>query len=218
MLLFVTDDRDRGDTVLQGLFSHGVYALQCDYETAEPWCAKEDVGGVILDCISNARKGERLCSSLRVLYPREMPVCAIVADESVTPEIKADRLIRARDLEQLFADLLAFCADDCGHQRIRFSSSELILGERPEETYYMGYRMALSAREHEILRFLLYRAPRLTAKDVLLAACCPTERFSEAGFSALIASLNHRARHIDPRPLIVNVYGKGYRLRDGVLE
>ena len=79
----------------------------------------------------------------------------------------------------------------------------------------MGYPLPLSPRESTILRCLLYRYPHLTPTDELMSLCFPDERINIENLFVHISVINQRAMKIDPRPLIVNTYGKGYRLRDG---
>ena len=88
----------------------------------------------------------------------------------------------------------------------------------PAETYYMGYPLPLTAREHSILRCLFYRAPYVTSKIDLMELCYPEGTQSLQNIVVQIRQINQKAARIDRRPLIVNVYGKGYRLRDGILR
>ena len=77
--------------------------------------------------------------------------------------------------------------------------------------------MPLSGTQHTVLRFLLYRAPLITPIDDILELCFPDGNTSVRSLTSLFHVINKRAALIDPRPLIESVYGKGYRLRDGIL-
>ena len=50
-----------------------------------------------------------------------------------------------------------------------------------------------------------------------MSLCYPCEYKSISNLAVQIHEINRHAMKIDPRPLIVNVYGKGYRLRDGIV-
>lgn len=215
MLLFVTDASKSRARLRPRLAEHGVYTLVCPFETAEFYCDEKDTSGVLLDCIANLPRAEVLCAALRRRYP-DMPICAIIAPLAV-PNLEVHRLIRENG--DIFEDVLDFCIRDCGWKVERLTTDTLTLEDDPAKTVYMGYPLSLTPREHTLLRCLFYRSPRVTSTDDLLSLC-----FSDAdvGLCAAnlpthIANINRRAREIDPRPLIVNVYGKGYRLRDGVV-
>ncbi len=215
MLLFVTDAAHSRKHIRPRLAEHGVYTFVCPYETAEFYCDKKDTGGVLLDCVGNLPRAESLCATLRRQYPN-MPICAIVAPQSI-PNLEVQRLIR--ECGDVFEDVLDFCIRDCGWRVRRLTTDVLTLEDDPTKTVYMGYRLSLTPREHTILRCLFYRSPRVTSADDLLSLCFSDAKggLSAANLPTHIASINRRAREIDPRPLIVNVYGKGYRLRDGVV-
>ena len=78
----------------------------------------------------------------------------------------------------------------------------------------MGYPLPLSQTEHRILRCLFYRSPHLTSAIDLMSLCYPLGEQSISNLAVQIRRINERASKIDPRPLIVNVYGKGYVLRE----
>ena len=80
----------------------------------------------------------------------------------------------------------------------------------------MGYPLPLSPRERTILRCLFYRYPRLTPTDELMSLCFPDELITIDNLFLHIGVINQHALKIDPRPLIVNVYDKGYLLREGL--
>ena len=194
----------------------GIFSYRCGYENALLMCEKKDTGGVILDCTQDPKGGEKLCRALRALYA-DMPIAAVVDSNSI-PDLPATRVIRSHGMNQaLFDEILDFSIRICGLDTKLLAAYFLTVTEDPAKTLYMGYQMPLSARQHTILRFLLYRAPRLTSADDLMELCFPECNTGIANLTAQIRAINRRALLIDPRPLIVNEYGKGYRLRDGIL-
>ena len=145
-----------------------------------------------------------------------MPIAAILSPLAV-PDLAVNRLIRLGTNSNLSAEVLDFCRRTCGWSDRALTTYALTVGTSPEENRYMGYPLKLSAREHEILRCLFYRAPYVTTKADLMELCYPegTQRLDNV--TVQIHAINQKAAAIDPRPLVVNVYGKGYRLRDGIL-
>ena len=214
MLIFVTEHKEKHRYLLDRLFENAVYLFVCSYENAAFYCDRKDTGGVILDAVSELPHAEQLCRNLRASYP-EMPIAAIVSKHAI-PNLLVNSLLRDTDPISVTTDMLRFCAT-CGWNTRTLSTYALSIGYDPRTTGYMGYCLPLSPREHDILRCLLYRAPHLTTVDDLMSLCFRGGRQRVENLFVHISNINKRAARIDPRPLIVNVYGKGYRLRDGIL-
>ncbi len=216
MILFVTERRECHLESLRRLIGKGIFLYPCRFRTAPALCRKKDIGGVVIDCIGTMQKSEQLCEWLRRDQPDEMPIAAIVTPKSI-PCLPVDRLIRDRG-DDLFDDLLDFCVTNCGWSTEPLSTFRLRVGGCPEENLYMGEPFPLPPRAHTILRCIFYRAPALTSTRDLLRLCYPEGTQSADNLAIQIRKINLLAKRIDPRPLIVNVYGKGYRLRDGILN
>ena len=215
MLILVTERRHEHSELIAYLRKNGIYLFVCPYETADVLCRVKDTGGVILDCLSNLSRAEKICADLHEQYP-EMPIAAVVAPNAI-PNMQINRLIRATRNSDLRADVLDFCIRNCGWSAQRLTTYSLTVGTHPEETYYMGYPLRLSPREFTILHCIFYRSPRPTSKDDLIELCYPDVGQVIGNIAVQIQAINRKAARIDRRPLIVNVYGKGYRLRDGII-
>ena len=214
MLILVTELKDRRVALRQALAERGIYSLACPFETAEFHCREKDTGGVLFDCVGYLARAEILCERIRKLYP-EMPIAALLFPTDV-PNMEVQRLIRVTE-ESPLEEVFDFCIRNCGWSIGPLGTRVLHMENAPSKTIYMGYPLSLSPCEHRLLRCLLYRAPRITGMDDLIALCYPGEHVSLATLQKRISNINRRARDLDPRPLIVNVYGQGYRLRDGIL-
>ena len=213
MLLLVTEDRRRHRPLLSALLARGIFVYVSSYETAEFYCESKDVGGVVLDCIAALTHGEQLCKDLRDLYPAELPIAALIA-EGARPDMLADCLIRVNEGHE--REILTFCHQNCGWSEKPLSLYHLTVGNNPTENRYMGRQLKLSQQAHTILRCICYRAPYVTSTDDLLSLCFPEQTKTADHLAMQIAKINHAAQEIDPRPLVINEYGKGYRLRDGI--
>lgn len=214
MLLLITERPDVCRALTEHLHRHGVYLLCGVPETALFLADSRDTGGVILDCVPNEARGEELCRALRTRYA-EMPIAVIVSPNSV-PSLPADAILRENDMNALCSHAYEFCVT-CGWHERPYQTYELTVGLTPDQTVYMGYPLPLSPRAHSILRCLFYRAPLETSADDLMSLCYTGEHKSISNLTVQIHEINKRALKIDPRLLIVSVYGKGYRLRDGIL-
>ena len=216
MLVIVTERTAWFQRLAVRFHAKGIFFYLCHPDVAEFYCREKDTGGVIVDCIPALSAREELCRTLHTTYP-EMPIAVIVPPRSV-PDLPAVRIFRdtgARD--RLFSDMVDFARVNCGMRTERLSTFSLLISENRRATQYMGYLMPLSVQEHKILRFLFYRAPLTTSIDDLASICYVDGSQCVENVSVMIARINRHAAAIDPRPLIVNEYGKGYRLRDGIL-
>lgn len=215
MLVFVTNRPKEHEKLISHLLEHAIYPYICPYETAAFICDRKDTGGVLLDGIAALPYAERLCEQLREQYP-EMPIAAIVAPLGM-PNMPISRIIWNRPSTDVAEEALDFCIRNCAWNTQSLSTFYLSVDSDPRNTYYMGYPLPLTKTEHAILRFLFYRSPRLTSADDIFQLCFPLGGCRAHGIPLHIHNINKRAALIDERPLIVNTYGKGYRLRDGVL-
>ncbi len=214
MLLFATNRSRLARSLAASLLPRGIYLFHASLETAEFMCDTKDIGGVLLDAVTDADAAVTLAHTLRARYP-SLPMAAILSPRTLL-DLPVDCLLRQEDTDTLLEFVSDFCIL-CGWNCDRIGVFDLDMTQDPDKTYYMGYPLPLSPREHAILRCLFYRSPRPTSSDDLMSLCYPLERKSISNLAVLIRRINQRAAKIDPRPLIVSVYAKGYRLRDGIL-
>ena len=219
MLLLISDQKEFGNNLVDFLFRSGIYCLLSPLETGEFFCREMDTGGVILDCQPRASQGAgiALANTLKGLYP-EMPLAVIWEQRRTPPPDIASLVLEPSDENvDLHGELLRFCYETCGWFDHPLSTALLTVGRDPKDTRYLGYRLKLSPTEHEILRFLFYRSPALTSTQALCYLCSPLRPFSKSTLYVLIRRINRRAHEFFPAPLIVNEYGKGYRLNSVLL-
>ncbi|MBQ8311386.1 MAG: winged helix-turn-helix domain-containing protein [Clostridia bacterium] len=214
MLLLITDRPLITRVLTERLPANGIFLYRAPFETAMFHFEKRDTGGIILDCVGASEDPYILCATLREQYSA-LPIAAIVPKNEVV-ELPADMLLRDGNLDAICDGALEFCHVCCGWIEEPLRVYSLSVGSTPDSVYYMGYRLPLAPRAYEILRCLFYRMPRITSADELMDLCFPGGRQGIANLSVQISNINRVASAIDPRPLIVNEYGKGYRLRDGL--
>ena len=215
MLILITNRKELGHRLTRLLFDNGVYLYQCPTDTGLFFCHAKDTGGVLLDYTSDPRRGNGILEELQKCYP-EMPI-AVLCTRKKAPSAKVRRLIYEEECPDLESEALDFCFTECGWCRDPISTFYLTVSKSPANTVYMGYRLKLSPKETEILRFLFYRWPRTTPIDDICRLTAPLSPAKMSTVTVQIRNINLRAARIDSRPLIVNEYGKGYRLRDGIV-
>lgn len=219
MLLVITNREKTGHTIVPFLCKHNVILYQCSLRDGERYCDEKDIGGVILDAVSDPSQGEALYRILQTKYP-QMPIAVLLPPPALKlrmPDLPPAHRIYDDTPQSLLEDCLQFCIQECGWREAPLSTYYLHVGKTNKDIVYMGSPLKLPPKAHRILYCLFYRTPRLTSAEDLMQLCYPEGNRHESNLAVQIHLINHRAAQIDPRPLIVNVYGKGYRLRDGIL-
>ncbi|MBQ4273528.1 MAG: winged helix-turn-helix domain-containing protein [Clostridia bacterium] len=213
MLIMITDREGWASRLSPLLLGNGIYHLCVPTSFATFACEREDTGAVILDCVPSLSRGEHICADLKRRYP-DMPVAIVAAPEMVV-NAHADAVLRDGNLETLCKNIASLCQAN-GWSAPPLSTYYLRLTP-PDRTDYMGLSLSLSPAEFRILHCIFYRSPHPTDSEHLVALCAGEGASSEESLAVLIHRINQKAAEIDPRPLVVNEYGKGYRLRDGIL-
>lgn len=140
----------------------------------------------------------------------------LILAQNANADTKADRIIRVAPLREMAEEVLSLCAE-CGW-RPQLSTYSLLVTNDPAETRLLGYRMALSPREHQILRVIYLRAPELVSRNELLSACFPEGSQRAENLTVQVNHINRKSREIGGFTLIESVYGKGYILRPGIVH
>ena len=213
MLLIITDREGWAARLSPLLLENGIYHLCVPTSFGTFACEREDTGAVILDCVPSLSRGEHICADLKRRYPA-LPVAMVVAPEA-RPNAHTDAVLRDGNLDTLCENIASLCHAN-GWSTAPLSTYYLRLTP-PCRADYMGLSLSLSPAEFRILHCIFYRSPHPTDSEHLVALCADEGASSEESLAVLIHRINQKAAEIDPRPLVVNEYGKGYRLRDGIL-
>ena len=209
----ITDREGWASRLSPLLLENGIYHLCVPLSFGTFACEREDTGAVILDSVLTLSRGEHICADLKRRYPA-LPVAMVVAPEA-RPNAHADAVLRDGDMAELCRNIVSLCQAN-GWSASPLSTYYLQLTP-PDRAAYMGLPLSLSPAEFRILHCIFYRSPKPTNSEHLVALCANDGAANEESLAVLIHRINQKAAKIDPRPLIVNEYGKGYRLRDGIL-
>lgn len=213
MLLIITDREGWASRLSPILLENGIYHLCVPMSFGTFSCEREDTGAVILDCVPSLSRGEHICADLKQRYPN-MPIAIVASPKSIV-NARADAILRDGNLNTLCENILSLCHAN-GWTFAPLSTYYLRLAP-PDCAEYMGLSLSLSPAEFRILHCIFYHSPRPTSTELLVALSAGEGAKNETALAVLIHRINQKAAKIDPRPLIVNEYGKGYRLRDGIL-
>ncbi len=217
MICLISERIPQYRNAIDGLIDCGILVYATSPHEAQRVCEKKDTGGIILDLCASGARGETLLEELLLRYP-EMPVAVVSApDMPRNPRVAVLNMPNDRP-EESFDVLLQFCTACC-HAQIHVALSTPLLSLRadPDACYYMGYPLALTAFQYRLLRILLYLYPKVAASEDLLFLCGLNPKTGPGKLTKQITAINRRAAEIHPTPLIVNRYGIGYILRNGLM-
>lgn len=215
MLCIVTRDAAFGRRVATALTARGIFLFRCTLDNAAFLCEEKDCGGVILDARGEGEAMCSFCDYLRRTYP-PMPI-ALLTTPSAPVSGQVDCILRQTNFDEQIEALYEFSVHVCGFRTQCLSTPTLCITSNPDECLYMGTPFPLSPREHTILRCLFYRYPRLTSADDLMSLCYHDADCGIGNLAVQIHAINQRAERLKLLPLVVNVYRKGYCLREGIL-
>lgn len=213
MLIIITDREGWASHLSPLLLENGIYHLCVPTSFGTFTCEREDTGAVILDSVPSLSRAEHICADLKRRYP-DMPV-AIVAASDARVNAHTDAVLRDGAPDVLCESIISLCRAN-GWSPAPLSTFYLRLAP-PDCAEYMGLPLPLSPAEFRILHCIFYHSPKPTSTELLVALLANAGAKNETALAVLIHRINQKAAEIDPRPLIVNEYGKGYRLRDGIL-
>lgn len=214
MLIFITDQRQRGLELTRKLESAGLAVLSERMEAAEYLCREHTMSALLVSGTVNPAAANALCAKMRTIYP-ELPI-ALILEEGAIADSDTDCVIRFQTVTQTANEVLHFCRS-CGWDP-KLSTFTLLVNDDPAQTQLLGYRMPLSPREHQILYLIYLRAPETVSRSELMMICFPEGSQKAENLTVHVNRINQKARVIGGLPLIESVYGKGYRLRNGIVH
>lgn len=214
MILIFSDDADFGSGLAARLRELEIPAASHDPDFAEQVCECLDFNGLILDGRTRAASYEVLSKHLFEKYP-DLPIAFLMLpNANVYP--CASHLIRVTDAVPLFDRLSEFSRACVGSMDYR--TFALWHCAETKEFIYLGYPLPLSDYEHRFLLCLFRRAPEAVSTDELLSTAFPNARTPHSTLWTLAKRINQASKAISGLKLVQCVYGKGYRLCDGIVK
>ncbi len=217
MYLLLSDDTQFGIRVCENLLARGLFSYRAELDCGRALCESLDTSGIFLDGRQRPAFAELLCRELLALYP-ELPILFLCAEHTVT-DCRSASLLPADSLdgETLTNRLLSFARERCGWSA-KLSTYALTLSDDPQQTRFLGYRLHLTPREHAILGFLFYCAPKTLPPHLILSVCFPRGTEKAENLGVHISAINRKSLSLTGIPLIENRYGEGYRIHARVFS
>ena len=214
MLLLFSDNAKFGSELTKDLRQSGIAIASYDPDFAESVCERIDFCGVILDGRHKTREFAELSQRLFLTYP-DLPI-AFLAESTPTVFPCASRILLPKDIDELFVSVLEFCRDCMGEEN--YATFALQHLPETESFTYLGYPLDLSDYEYRLLLCLFRHAPKMVSTDELLSTAFPSAHTPLSTLSTIAKRINDASRAISGLKLVQSVYGKGYRLCDGIVR
>ena len=214
MLLLFSDNAQFGSHLAKSLREVGIAIASHDPDFAESVCERVDFCGVILDGRNQSREFAELSQRLFLAYP-DLPI-AFLTETIPTTFPCASRILFLKDEQQIFESVLGFCRECMGEEN--YATFALQHSQKDAAFTYLGYPLSLSDYEYRLLLCLFRHAPKAVSTDELLSTIFPSAHTPQSTLSTLAKRINEAARSISGLKLVQSVYGKGYRLCDGIVR
>jgi DNA-binding response OmpR family regulator len=218
-VLVVEDDPDIGDVVRRSLRREGYdVRLAADGPQALDEAAVFEPDAVVLDL--GLPKLDGIDVSKRLRAEGDVPILMLTARDSVDARVEGldsgadDYLVKPFDLQELLARLRALL-----RRRPPRGSASLIVGDlrlnpATREVFRGDRRLDLTAREFELLEFMMRNERLVVSRDKLLEDVWGYAPFSETNtVDVFVSNLRRKLEaHGEPR-VLHTVRGAGYVMR-----
>ncbi len=222
-LLLLEDEPDLGRAIQRVLQRQG-YVVDWVQDGLTAWGYFEDLGMdyrlAVLDWMVPGLSGLELCQRLRS-HHHTLPILVLTARDTLGDRVKGldagadDYLVKPFAMAELLARLRALQRRSPQFQPHQLKQGDLILDY---ETFCVqaqdGSRVQLTAKEFQILEYLMKRPQRIVSTDQLLNQLWEvgTEPTSNV-VAAQIRLLRRKLALLQQDHCIETVHGLGYRLR-----
>jgi len=218
-LLLVEDDRKIATAVKRGLEAEGFSVEVASDGDDGYWLASEGAYDlIVLDVLLPGRNGFQVCAALRDAK-NWTPILMLTAKDGDLDEAEAldtgadDYLTKPFSFPVLVARVRALLRRTTGRSPVPVTAGDLRI-DPGERTAWRGETpVRLTAREFEVLEFLMRRAGQVLSKDEILAGVWD---YDFEGDPNIVEVYVRRLRKAIDEPYgrqaIVTVRGAGYRL------
>jgi DNA-binding response OmpR family regulator len=218
-VLVVEDDPDIGDVVRRSLRREGYdVRLAEDGGAALDEAAVFEPDAVVLDLGLPQLDGVEVCRRLRA--DGDVPILMLTARDSVDARVEGldsgadDYLVKPFDRQELLARLRALLRRRPPRGSASLSVGDVRLNPATHEAFRGDRRRELTAREFELLEFMMRNERLVVSRDTLLEEVWGYAPFSETNTIDVFVSNLRRKLEQDGAPrLLHTVRGAGYVMR-----
>jgi two-component system OmpR family response regulator len=218
-LLLIEDDEKIASAVRRGLTAEGFSVEVAGDGDDGLWLATErEYDLIVLDIMLPRRNGYRVCADLR-RAGRRTPILMLTAKDGDLDEAEGldtgadDYLTKPFSFPVLVARIRALLrrAGDTGPAPVAVGDLRIVSGQR--RAWRAETELVLTAREFEVLEFLVRRAGRVLSKDTILAGVWDQDFDGDPNIvEVYVRRLRRKIDEPYGRRSLQTVRGAGYRL------
>ena len=219
-ILVVEDERTLAGFVEQALEAEGyAVTLAHDGESAEAEALSGDYGLVLLDVMLPGKSGLEVLDSIRARRP-ELPVIVLTARGAIEQRVEGldrganDYVTKPFSFEELLARVRAHLRSSTQREASVLEAGDLRLDLRTRRVERDGREVRLTAREFELLAYLLRHPDQVLSREQILNAVWGFD--FDPGTKVLEVYIGYLRRKLgddDDGAPIETVRNVGYRLR-----
>jgi DNA-binding response OmpR family regulator len=219
-ILVVEDERTLASFIEQSLRSEGHAATVChDGPSGEAAALTGDYALVLLDLTLPGRDGLEVLDAIRERLP-ELPVIVLTARAAIEQKVQGldrganDYMTKPFSLEELLARVRSQLRSPSQRAASVVEAADITMDLRTRRVHRDGREVSLTAREFEVLEYLIRHPDQVLSREQILNAVWgfdfdPGTKVLEVYIGYLRRKLGGSA-HGDPIETVRNV---GYRLR-----
>ncbi len=220
-LLVVEDDVKIAAAVARGLTAEG-FTVEIAGDGDEGWwrASENTYDLIVLDVMLPGRNGFRLCADLRAAE-NWTPILVLTAksgdlDEAEMLDTGADDFLsKPFSFPVLVARIRALLRRAAGRDPTPVDVGDLRIEPAARRVWCAGIEVELTAREFDVLEFLVRRAGQVVNKDEILAGVWEDDFLGDPNIvEVYVGRLRRKLGHPAATHTITTLRGAGYRLEE----